>query len=164
MLRWRLYDDTVGLETFMQRASCISQRLNACFDDEDAHQLASPATGPPVPEPMQVDVTRLSRTEHAHLIAYGLCLYCASPDHTFRNCPVRPPRPAVSTIQLKPDITLLSLLPVQLLISSSSLSISTLLDSELHLTSPPKQSQTTQEAAARGAPSRNNSGKAAGLW
>ncbi len=59
----------------------------------------------------------------------GLCLYCASPDHLIRNCPVRPPRPAVSTLQLEPDVSTLSLLPVQLLTPESSVSVSALVDS-----------------------------------
>lgn len=69
-----MYDDSVGLETFMQCASCISQHLNACFEDEATHQLASPAPGPPVTEPMQGDSAHLSRTERARRIANGLSI------------------------------------------------------------------------------------------
>ncbi|KAL0163695.1 hypothetical protein M9458_039448, partial [Cirrhinus mrigala] len=59
-----LYDDSIGLETFLQ-----------------------------LPEPMQVDSTRLSRTERNRRITMGLCIYCGQPGHHIRNCPVRPPRP-----------------------------------------------------------------------
>ncbi len=122
-------DDNVGLEIFMQCASRISQCLAACFEDEAAHKPASSAFGPPVPEPMQMDSAQLSRSERARRLAAGLCLYCASLDHFIRNCPVRPPRPAVSTIQLEPDVSALSLLPVQLLTTVSSVSVSALIDS-----------------------------------
>ncbi len=59
--------------------------------------------------------------------AAGLCLYCASPDHFIRICPVR--RPAVNTLQLDPDVSTLSWLPVQLLTPESSVSVSALVDS-----------------------------------
>ncbi len=124
-----IYDDTIGLENFMQRANRISQRLSACQTNEAAHQLVSPATSPPVPEPMQVDSTHLTRAERARRIAAGLCLYCGSADHFIQNCPIRPPRPAVSTIQLEPEITTLSLLPVQLLTPDHSVAVSALVDS-----------------------------------
>lgn len=89
-----IYDDSVGLESFMQRANRISQRLAACHTTEAAHQSVSPAAGSPVPEPMQVDSTRLSHAERARRLAAGLCLYCAATDHYIRTCPIRPPRPA----------------------------------------------------------------------
>ncbi len=113
----------------MQRADRISQRLSACQPNEAAHQLVSPAASPPVPEPMQVDSTRLTCAERACRIEAGLCLYCGSADHFIQNCPVRPPRPAVSTIQLEPEITTLSLLPVQLFTPDHSVAVSALVDS-----------------------------------
>ncbi len=113
----------------MQRAARISQRLTACYADEATTQLASLASGPPVPEPMQITSARLSRTERARRLAAGLCLYCAASDHLIRTCPVRPPRPVVSTIQLEPDVSTLSLLSVQLLTSESSVPVSALVDS-----------------------------------
>ncbi len=65
----------------------------------------------------------------ARRIAAGLCLYCGSADHFIQNCPVRPPRPAVSTLQLEPEITTLSLLTVQLLTPDHSVAVSALVDS-----------------------------------
>ncbi len=91
-----IYDDTMGLESFMQRTSRISQCLAACDEEEVTPQRASPASGPPV-------------------LAAGLCLYCASSEHLIRTCPVRPPRPAVSTLKFDAEVSTLSLLPVQLL-------------------------------------------------
>lgn len=64
-MQMAIYDDNVGLESFMQCASRISQCLADCHLDEAAHQVASPAYSSSVPEPMQVDSTRLSRMEHA---------------------------------------------------------------------------------------------------
>ncbi len=124
-----IYDDSMGLESFIQKANRISQRLSACHTTEAAHQSVSPATGPPVPEPMQVDSTRLSHNERARRLAAGLCLYCAATDHYIGTCPIRPPRPAVSTIQLDPVISTLSMLPVQLFTPAHSITASALVDS-----------------------------------
>ncbi len=67
-------DDSVGLDIFMQKANRISRCLSACHTSETAHQSVSPATGPPVAEPMQVNSTRLSREERAHrLVADSAC-------------------------------------------------------------------------------------------
>ncbi len=92
----------------MQKANQISQHLSACHTSEAPHLSVSPATGPPVPEPMQVDSTRLSCEERVCQLAAGLCLYCATTDHYLGTCPIRPPHPAVSTIQSEPVISMLS--------------------------------------------------------
>ncbi len=57
----------------------------------------------PVPEPMLVDNTRLSRTERHRRLSQGLCLYCGASGHTIATCPVRPPRLMVSAIT--PQVT-----------------------------------------------------------
>lgn len=76
-----IYDDKVGLESFMQKAVRICQRLTACQSEETAHSQASPSACPPVPEPMQLDTNRLSRTERAQRLATGLSLYCGASGH-----------------------------------------------------------------------------------
>ncbi len=76
-----IYDDNVGLESFMQKAVKISQQLTACLPDKTAHSQVSPAACPPVPEPMQLDSNRLTRTERARRLATGLCLYCGASGH-----------------------------------------------------------------------------------
>ncbi len=124
-----IYDDNVGLESFMQEAVKISQRLSACLPDKTAHSQASPTACPPVPEPMQLDSHRLTRTERARRLATGLCLYCGTSVHFIQKCPSRPPRPAVSTLQVEPDISILPLLTVQLLTPHHSISVSALIDS-----------------------------------
>ncbi len=100
------YDDTVGLENFMQKAVKISQRLTACQPDETAHSPASPVAYPSVPEPMQVDSYRLSCTEWAWHLASSLCLYCGASGHFIKMCPSHPPRPTVSTLHVEPEISL----------------------------------------------------------
>ncbi len=124
-----IYDDTVGLESFIQKANRISQHLSACHFTEAAHQPASPANGSPVPEPMQLDMSRLSPCERSRRWTTGLCLYCASSDHFIQACPIKPPRPAVSTIHTDSIVTKLTVLNVQLLTSGQSVSASALVDS-----------------------------------
>ncbi len=133
-----IYDDYVGLESFMQRANQISQRLSACHTTEATHQPVSPATGSPVPEPMQVDTARLSSHKRAHRLAAGLCLYCASADHFIRSCPIRPPRPAVSTLQTDPIVSKLSVLTVQLFTPAQSVTASARLGLDLGSTWAPR--------------------------
>uniref|UniRef100_A0A672LK54 Chromo domain-containing protein n=1 Tax=Sinocyclocheilus grahami TaxID=75366 RepID=A0A672LK54_SINGR len=113
-----IYDDSVGLESFMQRANRISQRLSACHATEATHQPVTPGTGSPVPEPMQVDTSRLTPSESARRLAAGLCLYCTAAD-----------RPAGSILQLDPVISTLSMLSVQLLTPDLSVSVPALVDS-----------------------------------
>ncbi len=103
-----IFDDSVGLESFMLKANRIAQCLSACHTAEAVHQPASPAHGSPVPEPMQVDTARLSSHERARRMATGLCLYCASADHFIRSCPNRTPLPAVSTLHSDPVISVLT--------------------------------------------------------
>ncbi|KAL0148034.1 hypothetical protein M9458_056649, partial [Cirrhinus mrigala] len=109
-----LYDDSIGLESFLQRTTRVSQRLAACQPPVTAPQLASVAASSPVPEPIQIDSTRLSRTERNHCITNGSCLYCGRPGHLLRTCPIRPPRPVVSTLSTEVETTSLTLLPVTL--------------------------------------------------
>ncbi len=124
-----IYDDTMGLESFMQKAKRISQHLAACHPAEAAHQPTSPANGSPVPEPMQINLSRLSARERARRWTAGLCLYCASSDHYIQACPFKPPRPAVSTLQTDPIISKLTVLNVQLLTPVQSVAASALVDS-----------------------------------
>ncbi len=124
-----VYNDMIGLENLMQKVTCISQRLLACQPNKAACQLVSPTISLPVPESMRLDSICLTRAKRALRIAAVLCLYCAAADHFIQNCPVRPPRPAVSTLQLEPDISTLSLLSVQLLTPDHSVAISALVDS-----------------------------------
>jgi len=124
-----IYDNTVGLENFMQKAVRISQHLTTCQSDLTAHSPSSPAACPPVPEPIQVDSSRLSRQERARRLATGLCLYCGVSGHFIRMSASRPPCPVVSTIQFEPTISNLTLLEVQLLTPRYIVSVRALIDS-----------------------------------
>lgn len=68
--------------------------------------LHSPPSVPSVallaPEPMQVGSYHLTPAEHQRRLLNHLCLYCGGEGHIITSCPTRPPRPAVSTIQLPP--------------------------------------------------------------
>ncbi|KAL0147444.1 hypothetical protein M9458_057253 [Cirrhinus mrigala] len=105
-----LYDNTIGLESFLQRTTRVSQRL-------------------PVPEPMQGDSTRLTCTERNQRLLSGLCLYCGNNGHFICNCPIKPPRPLVSTVISEVEITNLTLIPVTLHTSERSISVSALINS-----------------------------------
>jgi len=124
-----IYENSVELESFMQKAVKISQHLTPCLPETTAHSPSSPTACPPVPEPMQMDSSHLSPPEHAHRLTTGLCLYCGAPGHFISACPSRPPRPAVSTHQLEPDISNLTLLDIQLLSPLHIISARALVDS-----------------------------------
>ncbi len=130
-----------------QKTTRISQWLSACQPDEAAHQPASFTSGSPVPEPMQLDSTRLTHAERARRLTAGLCLYCAAPGHFINPCPVRPPHPAVSTLQLEPEIATLSLLPVQILTPGCSVSVSALVDCLIEVPKPPTRPIRAQVAS-----------------
>ncbi|KAI2645073.1 Transposon Tf2-8 polyprotein [Labeo rohita] len=124
-----IYDDSIGLESFLQRTTRVAQQLAACQPTVTAPQSASVVASSPVPEPMQVDSTRLSRSERNRRISQGLCLYCGQPGHLLRNCPIRPPRPVVSTILSDIETAKLTLLSATLHTSNRSLPVSALIDS-----------------------------------
>ncbi|KAI2646112.1 Transposon Tf2-6 polyprotein [Labeo rohita] len=121
-----LYDDSVGLEAFLQQITHVSQRLATCQPPVTAPQSASVAALSPVPEPMQIDSSCLTRAERNRRLTLGLCLYCGQQGHLLCNCPVRPPHPAVSTITSDVKPAQLTLLPVVLHTAERSLSVSAL--------------------------------------
>ncbi|KAL0173510.1 hypothetical protein M9458_029478, partial [Cirrhinus mrigala] len=110
-----LYNDSFGLESFLRRTTRVSQRLAACQPLVTTPQLASVAASSPVPEPMQIDSTRLSRTERNRRITNRLSLL--------------PPPPVVSTLSTEVETTSLTLLQVTLHASNLSICVSALVDS-----------------------------------
>ncbi|KAL0150131.1 hypothetical protein M9458_054558 [Cirrhinus mrigala] len=88
-LQMSIYDDTVGLESFLQKTLHVSQHLNVCHIE-----LMPTAT------PMQTDCYHLSAEERSRRLTQGLCLYCGDKDHFMRTCAIRPPRPVVNTVQI----------------------------------------------------------------
>ncbi|KAL0151536.1 hypothetical protein M9458_053188 [Cirrhinus mrigala] len=116
-----LYDDSIGLEVFLQRTTRVSQRLAPCQPAITAPQLTSVVACTPVPEPMQVDSSRLTRSERNRRMMNGLCLYCGNSGHLLHTCPIRPPRPVVSTLSTEVETASLTLIPVTLHTSKTSL-------------------------------------------
>ncbi len=167
-MQMAIYDDNIGLGSFMQRATCISQLLSACQPHEAAHQSSAFTSGPSVPEPMQVDSTWLTLAERARRIVAGLGLYCGNQGNFLRACPVRPPCPLVSTLQVDPEIATLSLLPVQLFTQDHSVSVPALVDSgssgQFHIPQPLNASPSTPSMPGPRALSQNHSGKAVRAW
>ncbi|KAL0190827.1 hypothetical protein M9458_013525, partial [Cirrhinus mrigala] len=58
-----IYDDSVGLESFMQKAQLVSQHLFAVSLKEEIPSGASPSSSSSAPEPMQTDQYHLSTDE-----------------------------------------------------------------------------------------------------
>ncbi|KAI2647957.1 Transposon Tf2-9 polyprotein [Labeo rohita] len=112
-----IYEDTVSLESFIKKAIHISQHLSACAPDTSLPRFLSPvsATSPEgEDEPMITDTYRLSPSERTRRMQNHLCLYCGEPNHIIRNCPVRPQRPAVSTVRLTPSVSNIPHIPADL--------------------------------------------------
>ncbi|KAL0149683.1 hypothetical protein M9458_055012, partial [Cirrhinus mrigala] len=122
-----LYDDSIGLEAFLQRTTHVSRRLAACQPPVTAPQSASVAASSAVPEPMQVDSTHLSRAERNRRVYTMVSKVISSATAQFDPPP--PPRPVVSTITSNIESAQLTLLPVVLHTAERSLSVSALVDS-----------------------------------
>ncbi len=123
-----IYEDTVGLESFLQKALHISQHLTACHT-ENSSPPASPENTPPAPEPMQLDRYHLSSEERTRRITQNLCLYYGSKDHSLPSCPVRPTCSAVSTVHLHPDVSNIPHIDAQLIHLNQSFPVKILVDS-----------------------------------
>lgn len=88
--------------TFREQSAWI---IGCCACQHSTVALYRPPELPsPGPEPMQVDSTRIPLSERQRRITQGLWLYCASKGHVIAECPIRPPRALVSTVQ--PENTL----------------------------------------------------------
>ncbi len=124
-----IYDDMVGLESFLQKALHISQHLTACHTEESFTTAASPATQLPAPEPMQTDRCHLTPMERARRVNLGLCMYCRAHDHLLPACPIRPTCPAVSTVQILPDVSKLPHIDALLIHMNQSFPAKVLVDS-----------------------------------
>ncbi len=130
-LQLAAFDDTYGLEKFIQLAIRCSNRQSC--SEESSVAIATPPIRQPKtsdpPEPMQTDCNRLSSTERRKRLTEGLCLYCGAIGHRILDCPLRPPRALVSTI--RPPITKMNPLSTcaQLTAGDFVVSVTTLLDS-----------------------------------
>ncbi|ROL54944.1 Retrotransposon-derived protein PEG10 [Anabarilius grahami] len=95
------YEDSIGLERFIQLSIRFSTRMQSCLEEHQGQPLFTSSlrrpesVSPPEPanEPMQLENTRLSPTERQRRLTQNLCLYCGLPGHLISECPVRPSRP-----------------------------------------------------------------------
>ncbi len=124
-----IYEDTVGLESFLLKASRISQHLIACHSEPVIPAAISSRQAQPPPEPMVTDNYHLTPTERSRRIAQVLCLYCGSHGHVLNTCPVRPPCPAVSTVHITPTISSVPHINASLLYHDQSFPVKKLVDS-----------------------------------
>ncbi len=161
-----IYDDSVGFESFLHKAARVSQRLTACHMDDIPIASASPSRSLPAPEPMITDSYHLSVPERSRRLTQGLCLYCGSAGHQLRTCPIRPPRPAVSTIHITPDVSNMPLVDALLRYQDQSYSVRVLMDSEaagkLHLLPHPRWIQNPSLQEQHHLPNHHGPGKTAG--
>ncbi|KAK3531151.1 hypothetical protein QTP70_013258 [Hemibagrus guttatus] len=136
------YKDSIGLERFIQLSLRFATRMQSCLEEHQGQAqlttiLCRPGSvGPPEPahEPMQLEsdfLTCLTPAEWQRRLTQNLCLYCCAPGHVISACPIRPPRPMVSTIfrsiqKMKPRTTIGKLtaadvsIPVAALLDSGS--------------------------------------------
>lgn len=112
-----IYEDTVGLESFLQKGLHISQHLTGCHTEKPSIAAASPGNVAPAPEPMQTDSYHLSSTERARH------------SRTVPFCPVRPTRSAVSTVQIHPDVSSIQHIDAHLIYLNQSFPVKVLVDS-----------------------------------
>ncbi|XP_051555990.1 uncharacterized protein LOC127442186 [Myxocyprinus asiaticus] len=94
------FDDSMGLERFIQLSIRVANRMRSCLDELPASQFPpvssqhSSAHGPePDSEVMQIDAFRLSSAERQHRLTQRLCLYCVGKGHVISACPIHTPRP-----------------------------------------------------------------------
>ena len=137
------YDDSVGLERFIQLAIRVANRREHCLQDQPlltaqsraqpTAQFPAPARYPAYqgeePEPMSVDSLRLTPEERSRCITQGLCLYCGARGHVVVTCPLRPPQARVSAFQEDVFVCKPLLVPVTLTTPSGSFPAQALIDS-----------------------------------
>ncbi len=88
------YDDTMGLERFIQLSIRVASHMHSCMKDQQSlthsnlllHRPENISPPEPVSEPMLVDNTRLPLTEGHRRLSQGLCLYCGASGHTIATC------------------------------------------------------------------------------
>ncbi len=112
-----IYEDTVGLESFLQKGLHISQHLTGCQTENPSIAATSPGNVLPAPELMQTDSYHLSSTERARH------------SRTVPFCPVRSTCSAVSTVQIHPDVSSIPHIDARLIYLSQSFPVKVLVDS-----------------------------------
>ncbi|KAK3532671.1 hypothetical protein QTP86_027655 [Hemibagrus guttatus] len=112
------YKDAIGLERLIQLSIHVAARMQSCVtepQDQSPHSTwrdrPAPVSSPePASEPMHLGASHLTPAERQRRLTRNLCLYCGAPGHALPECPIRSPRPMVSTIvpslpQMKPLTT-----------------------------------------------------------
>ncbi|KAK3542973.1 hypothetical protein QTP70_008091 [Hemibagrus guttatus] len=104
------HEDAIGLERLIKLSIRVATRMQLCvhrsqdqsrpYTRRDRPEPVSPPepAPEPAPEPMQLGTTCLNPAERQRRLTQSLCLYCGDPGHALPVCPIRPPRPMVSTI------------------------------------------------------------------
>ncbi|ROL43550.1 Retrotransposon-derived protein PEG10 [Anabarilius grahami] len=151
------YEDTIGVERFIQLSIRFATRMQSCLEEHQGQQqlntsLCRPdSVSPPEPanEPMQVESTHLTPAERQRRLTQKLCLYCGSPGHVISACPTRPPCPMVSAII--PNVNTMTPLTtiVQLTAADISIPVTALLDSGQQETSSPAPSAVSSASRPR---------------
>ncbi len=100
------YDDTIGLERFIQLSIKVATRIQSCMEGQGQQFFTlvfrrPEDISPPEPgyEHMQLETTRLSQTKRQRHLTHGLCIYWGASGHVISTCPIHPSRPLVSVIQ-----------------------------------------------------------------
>jgi len=152
------YEDSIGLEKFIQLSIRFATRMQLCLEEHQGQPLfpstlrqpESVSSPEPANDSMQIEHSRLSSAERQRRLAQNLCLYCGGAGHYISECPLRPVRLLVSAIlptmnKMKPLSIVVKLtaadfcLPVSALLDSGSAGnfISGALCRQLHLKTTP---------------------------
>ncbi|KAK3547900.1 hypothetical protein QTP70_000359 [Hemibagrus guttatus] len=136
-LHLAVYEDSIGLERFIQLSIRVATRMQSCLKEHQGQTSLTTTLGrpdsisppEPAPEPMHLGSPHLTPAERQRRLTQNVCLYCGAPGHAISACPIRPPRPMVSTIfppipKMKPLTTIGTLTAAHV-----SFTVVTLLDS-----------------------------------
>ncbi|KAK3513640.1 hypothetical protein QTP70_028827 [Hemibagrus guttatus] len=98
------YEDSMGLEKFIQLSIRFATRMQLCFEEHQSQPAASTATaqsGPvghpePADDAMQLELSDVSSAdrqwERQRRLAQICCFYCGGSGHFMAKCPLRPAR------------------------------------------------------------------------
>ncbi|KAK3559058.1 hypothetical protein QTP86_001105 [Hemibagrus guttatus] len=100
------YEDAIGLERLIQLSIRVATRMHSCVSEHQGQSSLNTTldrpdpVSPPEPalEPMHLGSSHLTPAERQRRLTQNLCLYCGALGHAIPACPIRLPRPTVSTI------------------------------------------------------------------